>query len=502
MKKLLTLVVFLFAPLLLHAQTWQYTGSMNGVHWLSEMIALDNQTALMVGGFNENIQAVTTCEIYNPATAMWVSTGSLNVARAYPALIKLANGHILSMAGATDTYGSSTNVVENYDPATGIWTIVGKLNIARMAGTATLLQNGKVLVAGGLTSSGTTAMCELYDPSTNTSASTGSMIENRYVQQTVLLNDGTVFLTGGRDGGSASNYLNECEIYDPVSGTWSLAPSMFQHRTMGVIAHFSDNTVLTAGGRNTETTLAAGSEVFSPSSVLWQSTAPILEPVHWTAGVGFPEDRYMATGGIVEAPLTDPFGLDDITTSKCEWYDRTLQLWYFAPELNLSRCRHNMVYLHQTVNNDLPQELLLVAGGQMGSATLDSSGIHQYHAGFTNTAEVLDVTTSALKAYMKLPTNAGIASVRTVAGIDNNFKVYYQADASMGVVFTTPSSDIVTIEMMSVDGRLAKRIVNNQHVNGGEHTAIIQTNDLATGVYFIHYVTTTGHHIFKCNVIK
>src|SRR5205085_2790975 len=83
-------------------------------------------------------------------------------------------------------------------------------------------------------------------------------------------------------------------------------------------------------------------------------------------------------------------------------YDRNLKLWYFAPELNLTRCRHNGVYLHQTVNSNLPSDLLLVAGGQQGSITADSAGLHQFMEGFTNTAEVLDVTQPALKAYINI----------------------------------------------------------------------------------------------------
>src|SRR5207245_1577649 len=102
----------------------------------------------------------------------------------------------------------------------------------RFVPSATLLGNGKVLVAGGLTDQGTTASCELYDPQTQKSVSTGSMLLNRYCMQAVLMDDGKVLLTGGRDGGAGSNYFGECELYDPVTETWSAASSMNQSRTM------------------------------------------------------------------------------------------------------------------------------------------------------------------------------------------------------------------------------------------------------------------------------
>src|SRR5207247_2274504 len=118
----------------------------------------------------------------------WTLTGSLNVARSYPTLVKLANGHVLSMCGGTvGGTGEATATVEDYDPATGTWSLAGKLNIPRFVPSAILLQNGKILVSGGLTNNGTTASCELYDPLTQTSTSTGPMLINRYCMQAVLM---------------------------------------------------------------------------------------------------------------------------------------------------------------------------------------------------------------------------------------------------------------------------------------------------------------------------
>ena len=501
MKKILLVLCLMLVAFGAQAQTWQYTTSMNDVRWLAGMVSLNNQTALMVGGFHAGGgPGLASCEIYDPVTATWSYTGSLHVGRAYPTLVKLGNGHILSMCGGLYMGdGAATPVVEDYDPATGVWTVIGSLNTARFVPTATVLANGKVLLAGGLVDGSTSSTSEVFDPTTGTSVTTGVMNERRYEHQAVLMGDGKVMVNGGRDGGSGSYYSNDVEIFDPATGTWTVAPSMVQARMEAITTRFSDNTILAAAGRNTPGTSAPGSEVFDPSTMTWNNTAAVMEPVCWAGSIPFPDDRFMITGGMIDANWGDAYGLDNLTTPKCEWYDHTFQAWYFAPELNLSRCRHNAVYIHQTTSTEIPEEFLLVAGGQTG--TVDASGAHFSPASFTNTAEILDVTPSALKAYMKLPTNAH-ASVNTVAGIDNNFKVYYQTDGSMGVAYTTTTDDNVTIEVMSVDGRMAKRIMNNVQVSSGAHTATIQTNDLAGGAYFIHYATTHSNHVFKFNVTK
>ena len=128
MKKIVVFVSIFFLPLFAQAQSWQYTGAMNTGHWLSEMAVLDNQTALIVGGFDGSDRNLATCEIYDPTTGVWSITGSLNIPRAYPMLVKLANGHVLSMCGGTVFgTGEATGAVENYDPTSGTWTIVGQI---------------------------------------------------------------------------------------------------------------------------------------------------------------------------------------------------------------------------------------------------------------------------------------------------------------------------------------------------------------------------------------
>ncbi|WP_223292112.1 kelch repeat-containing protein [Defluviicoccus vanus] len=71
----------------------------------------------------------------------------------------------------------------------------------RILHTATLLPNGKVLVAGGAAeylSLTATATSELYDPLSGKWSVTGSMKTPRNYHQAVLLPNGKVLVMGGR----------------------------------------------------------------------------------------------------------------------------------------------------------------------------------------------------------------------------------------------------------------------------------------------------------------
>ena len=499
MKKILLVLSLILVPTLLYSQTWQYTASMHVVHWDAGMIALNNNTVLVVGGLDPYVNPIATCEIYDPATATWSLTGDLNVARAYACLIKLPSGHVLSISGSTHTPdGGPSDVVEEYDPALGTWTIVGHLNMQRMVPTANMLANGKILIVGGYNGSSTLATCELYDPATNTSVMTGSTSANRYEHQSTMLNDGRVLINGGRDGGAGSNYFNGTEIYDPATGTWTVVSSMAQSRMEAITTTFSDGAVLAAGGRNSPSSSAPGSEIFDVNTLSWSNTDPLKEPVTWMGCIPFPDDRYMVTGGIITGSWVDLLGLDNVTTPKCEWYDRTNRRWYFAPELNLSRCRHKAMYLHQEGNSNLPKDFLLVAGGQTGSATVDSNGhVSNFSTSFTNTAEILDVTPAALQAYMKQQP----LDVQMSQKIDNTLTVVYRTNGSINVDYTLNTEEDVTVSIMNVSGQVVKQLPS-EHLASGAHLLNIATSSFPTGTYFVRLSSMSANKVFKFFVAK
>ena len=184
---------------------------------------------------------------------------------------------------------------EFYDPATAVWTDSGTLNYAREVGfTSTLLPNGKVLVAGGqsvASGTGITDKCEIYDPATGTWTPTGSMAWITRIHQSVLLSTGKVLATGGDVWSTqypASYHPNYCELYNPATGTWSPTGSMFAGRSYHTLTLLPDGTILAVGGvpTNGGSGIApdvATCEVYDPGSGSsnpgWQFSYGPVEPL-------------------------------------------------------------------------------------------------------------------------------------------------------------------------------------------------------------------------------
>ena len=258
-------------------------------------IALADGRVLVAGGGRT---ALSSAEIYDPATAAWVATGSLHDARSYPVAVRLSDGRVLVAGG--DNGDANLASAELFDPTTGVWTRTGQMKEARNQAFAVLLSDGKVLVGGKGTDAGVLPSAELFDPATGVWTRTGDLTTGRAGPlSATLLSDGRALVTGGFTADQRS-----AELFQPTTGTWAATGQTGLRRVDEQTAVLlKDGRVLSIGGRPT------ASELFDPTTGTWTTTGPLgASYVDLLVSVALPDGRvFMAGGGpTAAAHMFDP----------------------------------------------------------------------------------------------------------------------------------------------------------------------------------------------------
>jgi hypothetical protein len=181
------------------------TGNMAVPRIQQNVVRLADGRVLIAGG--DGTQGpLASAEVYDPLTGTFSTTGNLPEARVAQSLVLLADGKVLMVGGSNGGFSGGFPVYNPtaavYDPATGVFTSIGSLAFSRDEPSASLLPDGRVLVAGGSHLAGnpgsvTVAMAEIYDPATGTFSNAGNLVVPRYETTPVTLSDQSILLAGG-----------------------------------------------------------------------------------------------------------------------------------------------------------------------------------------------------------------------------------------------------------------------------------------------------------------
>lgn len=231
------------------------------------------------------------------------------------------------------------------------FTLDTPLLTARWGHAATLLTNGLVLIAGGRIANdyvnsvwANTNNCELYNPATGSSTLAGPMNDSHYEGAALLLTNGQVLIFGGENNGQYT--IASAELYDSSSGTWTTTGSLQQQREAFASARLSDGRVLVAGGfDNGALADLASVEIYSPNTGVWTNVAAMNYAADSGTATLLPNGKVLVCGG----------SYNSSAVTNAILYNPANNTWTNTGPLNVARAGHAATLL--------PNGKVLVVGG-------------------------------------------------------------------------------------------------------------------------------------------
>jgi hypothetical protein len=222
------------------------------------------------------------------------------------------------------------------------WSPTGNLNTARCGHTATLLASGKVLVVGGSNgrdcssiNPNTLDSAELYDPVTGSWSVTGSLKQPRTNHTATLLPSGLVLVVGGEvASATSSDTISTAELYDPDAGDWKSTGNLIAQRSYHTATLLQNGNVLVAGGFGGSGSLDSA-ELYDPSTGTWSRTGNLVTGRYWHTATQLQNGKVLVAGGLL---YVAPNG-GQIEAS-AELYDPVSGAWTRTGDLNGVHSQH------------------------------------------------------------------------------------------------------------------------------------------------------------------
>lgn len=334
------------------------------------LVELPNSKILAIGGSGPALEeGIQSAELLDSATGAWTQLPAPPSGTWYYENAKMLSSGEFLVTGAWPPF-------ETFLLDDGVWTLTNNQPsqevTRRNAGTLTTLADGRVLYAGGYDGwyprggpqpNGTTySSVDIYDPVARHWRRTSSMYHQRFLHSAVLLatgpNAGRVLVCGG-DVRNIPGWPNHasCELFDPVTETWTLAASMSAARAEFKMVQMSDGRILAAGGA------LAGSpsaEIYDPETGTWTTVAPMISGNRSRHTATLLRDgRVLVLGG---------FATSGVVLSSAELYHPTCNLWTDENQMITPRRDHAALLLPAG-------EVLVVGGMAIGWTPLSSTEI-------------------------------------------------------------------------------------------------------------------------------
>ncbi|CAF1412186.1 unnamed protein product [Adineta steineri] len=244
---------------------WQVATSMTGPRGFHTVTAFANNTKVLAagsaGGSNASGISISAAELYIPSSNSFINATNMNIARCCFTSTLLSDGSTVLVTGGINAANSLITIAELY--INGSWIpLSSSMTQVRAYHAAVLSNDGTVLIAGG--GSGTPnaySSAEIYNATTQNFIAVGSMQYRRGGLTLTLLPSGKVLAIGGADW-TSDTYPLVCELYDPVTRTWSNALMLNYGRSFHQSV-LTNTFVLTMGGTNGTSNRLTSSEKYN-----------------------------------------------------------------------------------------------------------------------------------------------------------------------------------------------------------------------------------------------
>jgi Kelch motif len=171
-------------------------------------------------------------------------------------------------------------------------TPTGAMNMPRVGHQATLLLDGRVLVSGGHAGNASVAGAEIFDPVTGTWSLTGSNVTARHDHTSTLIADGRVLVVGGVSSTEACSTNATAETFDPATGDWSATPDLpIVVGTGHTATRLLDGRILVAGGGDRCGAVFETAGVFDPTSNTWTAVANMATTRQFHSAILLPTEE-------------------------------------------------------------------------------------------------------------------------------------------------------------------------------------------------------------------